>query len=363
MSYRLDLSGKIYQREIWPQIKTVVNGKKVFAPIVVDLDPTTTCDLACPECISFSVLNQGRFTTDRLLSLGQELIDVGVRGVILIGGGEPLLHPGLKSLVELLANADIQLALVTNGTMLHRYFDQVPLFKWIRVSVDAGSAQTYHEYRPSRGGKCVFDKVIKNITCAARLRTAIIGFSFLVMTRQDVLSSAINSNVDEMFAAAALAKNCGCGYFEAKAMLESDHFISQQGQTIMSRLCYQLAEINQLRSQSFEIIISSSLESLLRGLPATQPKEYKRCSVSKLRTTVTPLGVYICAYHRGNTLARLGDPINESFSEIWGRVDSLPIDPSEHCKFHCSRHSTNLELERLRGGQSVNLHDGDDIFI
>ncbi|MDP3183696.1 MAG: hypothetical protein Q8M58_00320, partial [Anaerolineales bacterium] len=44
----------------------VANGGNLRAPIVVDLDPTTFCNLACPECISSPVLATARFNKERL---------------------------------------------------------------------------------------------------------------------------------------------------------------------------------------------------------------------------------------------------------------------------------------------------------
>lgn len=59
---RLDLVSKLYQPTGWPRILQAAAGEPSSAPLVVDLDPTTFCDLACPECISGKLLNQGRFT-------------------------------------------------------------------------------------------------------------------------------------------------------------------------------------------------------------------------------------------------------------------------------------------------------------
>ncbi len=55
---RLDLAGKLYQPGVYPAVARVAGGNRSESPLVVDLDPTTFCDLACPECISGTLLNQ-----------------------------------------------------------------------------------------------------------------------------------------------------------------------------------------------------------------------------------------------------------------------------------------------------------------
>ena len=69
---------------------------------MVELDPTAACDLAC-GCISEDIIARGgRFSDERLLELGSELIEADVQAVILIGGGEPLAHPKISQLIHLL---------------------------------------------------------------------------------------------------------------------------------------------------------------------------------------------------------------------------------------------------------------------
>lgn len=77
---RLDLVSKLYQPSGWPRIVEAATGARSSGPLVVDLDPTTFCDLACPECISGKLLNQGRFTPERLAELAREIVEMEVRG-------------------------------------------------------------------------------------------------------------------------------------------------------------------------------------------------------------------------------------------------------------------------------------------
>ncbi|SDE02013.1 Radical SAM superfamily protein, partial [Actinokineospora iranica] len=135
---RMNLPAKLYQPRIFPTALEVARGRRSRNPVVVDLDPTTFCDLACPECISGRLLNQGRFTSERLLALAGELVELGVAAVILIGGGEPLAHRGTQAVIRTLGGAGVAVGVVTNGTMIDHNLDVLAEHtSWVRVSVDA----------------------------------------------------------------------------------------------------------------------------------------------------------------------------------------------------------------------------------
>src|SRR5262245_61301281 len=104
-----ELDKKLYQRSVWDDVTSLAANRPSPRPIVVELDPTSFCDLACPECISEPVLNSGGFTRTRLLEIAHELVGIGVRAVILIGGGEPLLHPAVSEVMETLHTGGVQL--------------------------------------------------------------------------------------------------------------------------------------------------------------------------------------------------------------------------------------------------------------
>ncbi len=361
---RLDLTAKLYQPAIFPAVYEVARGERSEGPIVVDLDPTTFCDLACPECISGSLLNQGRFTPERLVSLAEELVELNVKAVILIGGGEPLAHRGTRSVIDVLSVAGITIGLVTNGTMIdYNLSDLAAHASWVRVSVDAATSETYRIFRPDRRGRSVFDKVITNMRRLAAVKTGALGYSFLVMVRTEADGTTV-SNHHEVLSAAALAKDIGCDYFEVKAMFDEQHHVVEVSEEVLASVDTQIEQARHLESTDFQIVNSSTLQSLRAGEGPVQPKSYQRCGVTELRTLVTPSGVYTCPYHRGNRAAMLGDAVTDSLVNIWRSSDRGIVDPSRDCTFHCARHESNLELGEiaLGRGRSV-LETDDDLFI
>ncbi|MEU1284150.1 radical SAM protein [Kitasatospora sp. NPDC005856] len=347
---RLDLVSKLYQPSGWPRVLQAASGAASGAPLVVDLDPTTFCDLACPECISGKLLNQGRFTPDRLAALAEELVALSVRAVVLIGGGEPLAHRGTRRVLRILGEAGLAIGVVTNGTMIDKNLAELARYAtWVRVSMDAGTPGTYGRFRPDRKGRSVFDKVVANMRLLAEAKNGALGYSFLVMTRREPDGRTV-SNHTEVLRAAELAHDIGCDYFETKAMFDDEHHVVQVSQEILDSVDRQLAEAARLESDTFQLVNSSTLTSLRRRTGPVQPKEYHRCRVAELRTLITPSGVYVCSYHRGNPMARIGDAVTDSLTDIWQGSDRGIVDPNRDCRFHCARHRSNLELERIAEG-------------
>ena len=362
---RLDLVSKLYQRSLWPSIQRVARGEKLVAPLVVDLDPTTFCDLACPECISGQLLNKGRFSDDRLEELAEELVDAGVKAVILIGGGEPLAHPGTRRAIEVFGPAGLKIGLVTNGTQLHRHADLLARFaSWVRVSIDAATSETYRLFRPDRRGRSRFSQVIENMQAIAPEMSGDLGYSFLLMERTDPEGKTVASNYGEVERAGRLAKEIGCRYFEVKAMFDMDHFVIARSDQLIDELDAQVKALEALEGPNFSVVASSTVAALRSGDPRAQSKSYKRCNVAELRTLLTPSGAYICPYHRGNPQAKLGDPVTQPFAELWANADREAVDPSRDCGFHCARHQQNLEIDAIGAGEEHRVPEKDfDLFI
>ena len=55
---KMNLVNKLFQKSVIKKIDTTNWDIGTDSPFVVELDPTTVCDLACPGCISGDLLNQ-----------------------------------------------------------------------------------------------------------------------------------------------------------------------------------------------------------------------------------------------------------------------------------------------------------------
>ncbi|MFJ4929789.1 radical SAM protein [Streptomyces sp. NPDC088736] len=360
---RLNVAAKLQHPRFQSSVARVASGEQLSGPLVVDLDPTSFCDLDCPECISGDLLRAGRFPRERLIRIVQELIDLKVAAVVLIGGGEPLAHPATSDVISRLHEAGVAVGVVTNGTMIRRHFSALSQkTHWVRVSVDAASAETYSFFRPSRGSRDVFSEVISNVRELTSRSRGDVGFSFVLFSREQK-DGRIQSNVHEIFAAAELARDLGCRYFELKASVRTDHHIEPQSDEILNEVEKQLCNAEKLVTQNFAIVLSSTLKVLRSRGRLDQPKSYDTCRVAKLRMLLTPTGSFVCSYHRGNQRMRTGDVQQSPVQKAW--LSPGPAVPSRDCPFHCARHEMNLQLEQLQPQGAFDHSDrsATDLFL
>lgn len=115
---------------------------------------------------------------------------MGIRAIQFSGGGEPTIHPDCERLMTRAQSMGFDTALVTNGLHLTKLGDTAVKTKWLRVSIDAATADTYAIVRPSFGGKLErskqnFFKCIKELEAAIARRNAlgtdcVIGAGFVV---------------------------------------------------------------------------------------------------------------------------------------------------------------------------------------
>jgi len=375
MSKVMNLKNKLYQNRVVERIRDTDWVKGNSSPLVVELDPTAACDLACPGCISEDLVALGnRFSEDRLLELGREFIDCGVKAVILIGGGEPLAHKRIGEFIELMGTNDVHIGITTNGSFIDRHIDVIAEFsKWTRVSMDAATNKVFSVLRPTRGGKSKFEKIVSNMRLLARSKKGKLGYSFLIQTPADGVG--IISNIHEIYDAALLARDIGCDYFEVKPTYQFrngiPHALMKHAKKSMDAALTEIYRLDELETENFRIMYAINLKYSLAGVEVIQPKNYKACPSTHLRTTVTPTGVYVCPYWRGKDQMLVGDVNRQSFREVWegplrhevmGRLDA-----SKDCNFHCLRHETNVTSisikNKLDAGVEIVRVDEFDRFI
>lgn len=368
----MDLVSKLHQPSEVNYIKSLKLHDYSSNPHVVELDPTEICNLACRGCISEDVLHTGNsFSEDRLLRIGEELYDSDIKAVILIGGGEPLCNYAVVSFMTYLGERDVQIGITTNGTLIDKYIEIISQYaSWTRVSMDAATEETFGQLRPTKNGKSLFNKIIDNMSKLAKEKKGKLGYSFLIRTEADGFS--IKTNIDEIYPAAKLAKEIGCDYFELKPSYRhvdnSDHYLIIHDKSNMDKAKNEFLRCQNLSDDKFRIIASANLEYSFNGTQNFQEKDYHICPSACMRTLICPSGVYVCPYFRGKSNMIIGDMIKNSFKEIWNGEQRKKVmqmlDPAVHCKMHCIRHDTNLEVFRMIKEQDFRiLEEKGDRFI
>ena len=110
-------------------------------PLSINLDLTLACNFACPHCVDSVILNRGKSIPLKEIKKTLDVLHSnGLRSVILVGGGEPTLHPDFEEVVRTIKEKELQLGIVTNGSKLNKILAVADLLKekdWVRISIDA----------------------------------------------------------------------------------------------------------------------------------------------------------------------------------------------------------------------------------
>lgn len=147
-------------------------------PISVEVHLTDLCNLSCPWCTD-QVLreNKAQLPVEVLDRLFADLAPHGV-GVTLEGGGEPTVHPAFGEVVASARRHGLELGLITNG--VRPLTEHAGAFQWVRVSVDAATAE---EYLVEKGADC-FEKVMQNLAALAQgPREYLLGAGYVITNR------------------------------------------------------------------------------------------------------------------------------------------------------------------------------------
>ncbi|QOI96336.1 MAG: SPASM domain-containing protein [Flammeovirgaceae bacterium] len=193
----LNLAGKLTARKSWNATQVLsgyyrsrITGKAVLSalPISVAIEPTTSCNLRCPECPSglrSFTRPTGMLKDDLFKKVIDELAPT-LSYLIFYFQGEPYLNPRFLDMVRYTADKGIYTATSTNAHYLDealaRTTVQSSLDRLI-ISIDGTSQDTYQQYRI--GGN--LDKVIEGTKNIIRMKkelkskTPHVIFQFLVV--------------------------------------------------------------------------------------------------------------------------------------------------------------------------------------
>ncbi|GFH39778.1 radical SAM protein [Lactococcus insecticola] len=340
LNYNDKLSSATYRK--W--LSDFADSKRVY-PQIIELDPTTNCMLACPECISAELLNGKSIPKEIMYSMIDNFSEHNVKGLIFIGGGEPLMYPRFGSLLNYAASKGLKNGITTNGVLIDKYLESIAKnAAWVRVSVDSSNASSFQIARPNRVPN-VFDRIINGMRELAKIKTGLLGYSFLLLETRGF------SNAKELYDAASLAKEIGCDYFEYKPMVDGMHFLTKYSDEFLNTVWEMQDKMKTLETDDFKIMMPQSME-MYRKDNLNQPKNYHECPLIKLRSLVTPTGVYPCPYKRGQLKYSLGNiDENNDFYSLFDKSGVYEhLDPSRDCQFYCIRNDINEFLFNLLSG-------------
>lgn len=260
-----------------------------------------------------------RMRTEKALEIVEDCAAMGVRAIQFTGGGEPTVHPDHLLIMGRAQELGMQTGLVTNGVRLNPAAREIQGMTWIRVSVDAGTPETYAAVRHVPRGH--WSRAWNNI---AGLRehgyAGTLGVGFVVTP----------ANFAGVESCGVLAKMSGASYLRAGAVFSAD------GTAFYGERIHEIARVvaeakAALDDESFEVVdlFGRRIGDLEEGRP-----EDPECGYQYLTAYVgADLNVYRCcntAYTRAGVVGSLAGQRLRDAALAYEPFDARTC---RHCQF------------------------------
>lgn len=169
-------------------MKQKIKGVKRY-PLVLMLEPLFRCNLECKGCGKIQFPEE---TLQKRLSVAECLDAAEECGapMVSIPGGEPLIHPEIKEIVEGLIKQKRYIYLCTNAILLERKLHLFTPSKYLTFSIHLDGLKEDHDKAVSREG--VFDVAVKAIKAAT-------AKGFRVTTNTTLFEGVDPQNVRKFF--------------------------------------------------------------------------------------------------------------------------------------------------------------------
>lgn len=299
------------------KIQSLRDGENI-APTHLHLIISDFCNQNCNFCSYrmdggfstelFGGKNPKRFMpTEKAKGILSDFHRMGGKAVQFQGGGEPTVHPDHLKIFAHAQKLGLETGLVTNGIRLkdHGTFRSLD---WIRISLDAGTEETYRKTRESKA----WLKVLRNMALAGSWKTSA-GTGFVV-TRE---------NHREIQEAASLTRAAGLSHMRVRGMLSEDP----------------------LYYNGLKIEIPDDTIIVNRFKEGLEPPDYEFCGYQQFTLYVgADLNVYTCCTNAYTKHGKIGDLSEQDFSQWLLSYDRRKWDSRScrHCEFNEANRTINF---------------------
>jgi len=278
--------------------------------ITVELDMTNLCNHRCPECSGwyFQNRNSDSLPLDLARDIIRQFAKAEVRGLIFTGGGEPLCHPHIKELVRLAYNLGLDIGFITNGSLINEEIAKILLecCTWLRVSLDAASAQTFERIHGMDGN--AFNKVLNNISLLTRMK-----MDFKNQTTIGVGYLTSDFTKDEMYDMTVLCKKLGVDYLQFRPMQIHNNGRFEYHRTDIKKEIFRCLKQS---NDGYKVLYSKHKYEMMKE--SNFGRYYNKCYGQQFATVIAAdTRAYVCCHMRGYDKYCLGDLKKNTFEEIW----------------------------------------------
>lgn len=258
--------------------------------------------------------------TEKCIEILEDYHAAGGKAVEFTGGGEPTVHADHLEIIRFAQRIGLQTGLVTNGTRLtdHEVFNNLD---WLRISLDAGTEETYRRMRKSSA----WNKVLHNMKLASGFKRPRVGVGFVV-TRE---------NHQEIEQAAAIVMDARIPYMRVSAMF------STQGSAYYDGITVQVPQ--HIDGLQIVDLFSERIADLDQGSP-----DYDFCGYQQF---VIYIGgnqkIYTCCTNAYTLHGEIGDLKEARFRDWLLKYDRRKWDARSchHCQFNDKNRLINYLLQ------------------
>ncbi|MFH1358677.1 MAG: radical SAM protein [archaeon] len=317
-------------------------------PHAIDFTLTNKCNNKCPLCFDTGI---GADNTTLNLDLAKNIIlqfkEVGIKTIVLGGGGDPICHPNLAEILRFINDNNIECAISTNGYgMSDDLIDAiVNCCSFMRISLDADGPDIYKKTHGM--GEEVFKEVVDNVRKLVLAKKQnkseiLIGICYLVGPH----------TIKGVYNATKLAKELSVDNIRIRPFYNWGNMQKPQDEELDS-IMEELKRCVQLSDENFLVSATTNRFELLSEKKACET--YKECNVHHFYTVVSPNAkVYPCYVLKNKEEFCYGDLSKQSFKEIWAseqRKKAYERINLKDCQKHCRFEKINEFLYGIKTNQ------------
>jgi len=240
---------------------------------------------------------------EKALEILEDAAEAGVHAVQFTGGGEPTVHPRHLDLFARALDLGLACGLVSNGLVLRPgWRDVLPRFEWIRISLDAGTADTYARTRVTK--KEHFARVLANAAeIASACPKTLVGIGYTVTPE----------NWEEIGEGVRRARLTGAAYVRISAMFSSEGEKPFAGIYRWIKMRIEAAR-EEHECSAFRVV--DLFGDRIADLKQLAP-DYSFCGYQQMNMYIGgDLKVYRCCTTAYTKHGEVGDLKNQSFAEF-----------------------------------------------
>lgn len=303
----------------------------VTSPITMEIDFTGRCNHACPKCAGGRL--KGELNLEEVSDWLSQMKGYGVKAITYTGNGEPLMNKDTLPAIKYASELGLDVGLITNGGMLNKESCEVIVNNcvWVRVSLDAGSPQTYvltHGMNETE-----FNKVIKNVKMLSDAKRRLesdctVGVGYLTNSKTK----------DDMERATLLVKGLGVDYLQFRPFHND-----------FTNVIKEITKCKKYETKSFKVLASTQKYTHFND---EIKRNYSFCHGSNFVGVIQSTGdLTICCHTRGIPKYNYGNLRDKSFEDVWESkkkqqlLKGLPHP--KYCPLYCRADGFNRTLQDI----------------